>query len=224
MSILAYHWRHACFTACVAGFGVAAPTGTFAQQRSPAEPKNWTAAEDHRQMMEQLGITALRPGPSGNEQDPNHANYDETKANPFPKLPDVLTLANGSKVATAQQWTRRRAEIVEDFEREVFGRVPKTTPTITWSVTATDTGTLGGRHVVARQVTGHVDNSSAPSINVDIVMTLVLPSDAKQRVPVMIMFGGGGLAQALGRPAPAGARGFTFRRPPRAVTRRRRCS
>ena len=25
--------------------------------------KNWTAAEDHRNMMEQLGIKALRPGP-----------------------------------------------------------------------------------------------------------------------------------------------------------------
>src|SRR5678815_966727 len=40
------------------------------------EPKTWTAAQDHAQMMEQLGIRALRPGPSGNEQDANHANYD----------------------------------------------------------------------------------------------------------------------------------------------------
>ena len=102
-------------------------------------------------MMEQLGITALRPGPSGNEQDPNHANYDAAKANPFPKLPDVLTLANGRKVATAQQWTRRRAEIIEDFDREVFGRVPKVVPKVEWKVTATDTGTIRGRPVVARQ-------------------------------------------------------------------------
>src|SRR6185436_592736 len=175
------------------------------------EPKNWTAQEDHRNMMEQLGITRLRPGYSGNEQDPNHANYDESKANPFPNLPDVLTLKNGRKVVTAQQWTRRRAEIVEDFEREVFGRVPKVTPKVEWKVTATDTGTLGGHPVVARQLTGHVDNSLAPSITVDIAMTLVLPGGTKQRVTVMIMFGGGGLAQALGRPAPAGARGgFTF--------------
>ena len=51
-------------------------------------------------MMEQLGIKALRPGPSGNEQAPNHANYDEAPANPFPKLPEVLTLKNGTKVTT----------------------------------------------------------------------------------------------------------------------------
>ena len=42
-------------------------------------------------MLGQLGITSLRPGPSGNEQAPNHANIDEAQANPFPELPDPLT-------------------------------------------------------------------------------------------------------------------------------------
>ena len=96
-----------------------AAASAHAQQPAGApalpEAKNWTAAQDHQQMMEQLGIKALRPGPSGNEQDANHANYDEAKANPFPKLPDVLTLKNGKKVTTREQWTQRRAEIVEDF-------------------------------------------------------------------------------------------------------------
>src|SRR3954447_10092985 len=89
------------------------------------DPKNWTAAQDHQQMMEQLGIRALRPGPSGNEQDANHANYDEANANPFPRLPDVLTFENGKKVTSAREWARRRAEIVELFEREIYGRIPK---------------------------------------------------------------------------------------------------
>src|SRR5580658_6297802 len=39
--------------------------------------KDWTASEDHQNMMDQLGIKALRPGPSGNETAANHANYDE---------------------------------------------------------------------------------------------------------------------------------------------------
>ena len=43
-------------------------------------PTNWTAEQDHQNMMDQLGIKALRPGPSGNEKEPNHANYDEAKA------------------------------------------------------------------------------------------------------------------------------------------------
>ena len=168
-------------------------------------PKDWTAAEDHRQMMEQLGIKALRPGPSGNAQDPNHANYDEALANPFPKLPDVLTLKSGRRVTSARQWRERRAEIVEDFEREVYGRVPRTVPRVTWSVIASDTGTIGGRRVVGKQLSGHVDNSTYPLIDVNIAVTLVLPVDARGAVPVMMMFRPGTLAQALGRPVPPGA-------------------
>src|SRR3954467_7552654 len=98
MSILSCATRRAL---CAAGLAVTAPWPARGQQRPTAEPKNWTAAEDHKQMMEQLGIKALRPGPSGNEQDANHANYDESKANPFPMLPDVLTLKNGQKVTRA---------------------------------------------------------------------------------------------------------------------------
>src|ERR1035438_6788378 len=101
--------------------------GLLAQQAP--DTKNWTAAEDHQNMMDQLGIKALRPGPSGTESAPNHANYDEATANPFPDLPDALTLRNGKKVTTAATWwNQRRPEIVEDFEREVLGRIPRTVP------------------------------------------------------------------------------------------------
>ena len=33
---------------------------------------------------------------------------------------------------------KRRAEIAEDFDREVYGRVPKETPKVKWEVTATN--------------------------------------------------------------------------------------
>jgi lysophospholipase L1-like esterase len=149
----------------------------------------WTAAEDHQHMMERLGITALRPGPSGNEQAANHANYDEAVANPFPILPDALTLRNGSKVTQASAWwTGQRPEIVEDFEREVYGRVPAHVPHVKWTVTDTRNDTLGGLQVVSKQLVGHVDNSAYPPIDVDIQMTLVTPADARGPVPVMIMF------------------------------------
>src|SRR5579872_4398387 len=121
------------------------PVVAFCQQ---CEPKNWTAAEDHQNMMDQLGIKALRPGPSGNESAPNHANYDEATANPYPNLPDVLTLKNGKKVTTpAMWWNQRRPEIVEDFEREVLGRVPKNTPNVTWEVTKTADAKVGDHAV-----------------------------------------------------------------------------
>src|SRR5215207_1806789 len=98
-------------------------------------PLNWTTQEDHQNMMEQLGIKRLRPGPSSKPGAPNSANYDSEKANPFPDLPELLTLKNGEKVDTADKWwNARRPEIVEDFEREVIGRIPKDVPRVAWSV------------------------------------------------------------------------------------------
>jgi hypothetical protein len=153
-------------------------------------PTNWTAADDHRNMMEQLGIKALRPGPSGKDSDPNHANFDEAKDNPFPDLPDALRLKNGKKVTTAKMWwDKRRPEIVEDFDREVVGRVPKNVPKVIWTVTETVKAMSGLRAVVLQRLTGHVDNALFPAINVDIQMTLGTPADATGPVPVMIMFG-----------------------------------
>ena len=195
-----------------------APARLGAQQpASPAAaPGAWTTADDHQQMMRQLGITALRPGPSGNEQAPNHANYDEAQANPFTSLPPVLVLRDGRKVTTPKLWARRRAELIEDFEREVVGRVPAHVPKVTWTVAASDTGTVGGRRVTGRQLVAHVDNAAYPAITVDFPVTLVLPADAKGPVPVMIMFRPGSLPQALGRPAPPGSAPGGFTPPPPA--------
>src|SRR5271157_2441721 len=131
-------WRVAVLGAVAALVFPVAP----GQEASPANvcatPMTWTAEQDHRNMMDQLGIKALRPGPSGNEKAPDHANYDESKANPFPDLPDALTLKSGQRVTSATQWWRqRRPEIVEDFEREVLGRVPPNAPKVAWAVTST---------------------------------------------------------------------------------------
>jgi lysophospholipase L1-like esterase len=175
-------------------------------------PMEWNAAQDHQNMMDQLGIKALRPGPSGDEKAPNHANYDEATANPFPNLPDVLTLKNGRKVTTAAMWwNQRRPEIVEDFEREVLGRIPKNVPKITWTVTKTLSSTVGSHPVLGKLLIGHVDNSAYPLINVDIEITLVVPTDVKGAVPVMMMFGGRGLPGLTPQPqfgrGPLGGRG-----------------
>mgnify|MGYP005811043981 CR=1 FL=1 len=176
----------------------AALTGAAQAQQLP---KQWTTAEDHQHMMAQLGITKLRPGPSGNENAPDAANYDEAKANPFPRLPDVLTLKNGRKVTSARQWWRdRRPEIVEDFEREVVGRVPPHAPKVTWTVTETAFLQVGGRTVTARRLNGHADNSAFPGIDVNLQMVLVTPVDARRAVPVMILFG---RAAMPGEPPPA---------------------
>jgi len=181
------------------GFGlvlllVASPCGLHAQSAPAAsETAPWTAADDHRNMQQQLGIRALRPGRNADASAPNAANYEEALANPYPILPDPLVAKSGAKVATADAWWDvRRPEIVEDFEREVVGRLPAAVPGVAWSVVATREWVIAGKRVIGRQLVGTVDNSAHPSIAVEICMTLVTPADA-ERVPVMIMFGGGAL-------------------------------
>lgn len=141
-------------------------------------------------MMKQLGITALRPGPSGNPADANHANEDESIANPCPLLPDALTTKKGKKITTADQWWKeRRPEIAADFETEMYGKIPAKTPMVTWTAKITDYEFVGRTPVIAKQLIGHVDNSEYPLIDVNINMVLVLPMNVKGPVPVLIMFG-----------------------------------
>jgi len=150
----------------------------------------FTAQDDHAGMMQQLGITELRPGPSGNESAPNHANYDESIANPCPILPEILTTNGGKKVDSPEMWWhQRRPEIVDDMETEVYGRLPQHIPGVNWIVKITDREFVGRTPVIAKQLIGHVDNSEYPLINVDIDMMLVVPINVKGPVPVLMMFG-----------------------------------
>jgi hypothetical protein len=186
------------------------PAATAPQPAGPPPNPNAAAtAADHQDMMDQLGIKKLRPGPSGNESAPNHANYDEALANPYPNLPDPLVLKNGKKVTNAKTWWNdRRPEIVEDFDREVVGRVPKNVPGVKWRVARTEQFEVGGRPVIGKELVGAADNSAYPEIVVEIAMTLVTPANATTPVPVMMMFGGrSGMPPAPGAPPPP-ARGF----------------
>ena len=156
------------------------------------KPVIFTAQQDHDNMMQQLGIKQLRPGPSGNPNAPNHANYDESKANPCPQLPDILTTNAGEKVTTPEMWWKvRRPEIVEGLEENVYGRLPKNIPKVTWEVKTVDHEFLvpGFIPVIAKELIGHVDSSEYPLIHVDIKMMLVLPMNVKGPVPVLMMFG-----------------------------------
>ncbi|WP_188929577.1 glucuronyl esterase domain-containing protein [Puia dinghuensis] len=169
------------------------PASPFRTDRDDGKyplPVTFTAQEDHDNMMQQLGIRVLRPGPSGDEKAPDHANYDEALANPYPDLPDVLTLKDGSPVTTPDQWWKlRRPEIVAAFETEVYGRVPANEPRVTWTVAVERRDSVGGMPVVTKQLVGHVDNSAYPLIDVDIKATLVLPANAKVPSPVLMLFG-----------------------------------
>ncbi len=144
-------------------------------------------------MMELLGIKSLRPGANPNNPNATNAvNLDEAKANPYPNLPDPLVLKNGDRVTSAEMWlNKRRPEIVEDFDREIYGRVLTNVPPVKWEVTSRTRTNNGDVPAVIKQLVGRVDNSSYPPISVDIQLTLTTPANATAPVPVMMEFGFG---------------------------------
>lgn len=169
--------------------------------QSPAPPVvELTTEQDHRRMLHLLGIPSLRPGPSGNPKAPNAANADESKANPYPVLPDPLKFEDGTPVRTPADWRRRRAETMDLFDREVYGRTPAATPAVTWYVTSTAEESVDGIPVTVKALTGRVDNSGYPAITVELQARLTLPRAASRPVPVMLTFGFG--------PRPPGAPAF----------------
>ena len=145
------------------------------------------AENDHQRMMDLLGIKALRPGASHDPNSPNVVNYDESKANVYSTLPDPLLLKNGKRAVSAKVWwTKRRPEIVEDFDNEILGRVPANLPKVTWQVVSTTPESIGNIPVVTKRLNGHVDNSAWPQITVNIDLILTTPANAAGPVPVIM--------------------------------------
>ena len=172
--------------ACAA-VAIGAQSGAPQQLPTSALPPvvHLTSEQDHQRTMDLLHITSLRPGVGGSA-----ANMDESKANPYPNLPNPLILNNGKKVKTAKVWwTKRRPEIVEFFDREIYGRVPANTPKVNWEVISAKKEMNGNVPVITKKLVGHVDNSSYPLITVDIQLTLSTPADATGPVPVIMEFG-----------------------------------
>ncbi|MDP2883598.1 MAG: acetylxylan esterase [Ignavibacteria bacterium] len=146
--------------------------------------------QDYHFMLAQLHIDSLRPGPSGNPKAPNAANVDESQATRYSSLPDPLVFNDGGKVIGADAWwKKRRPEIVELFDREMYGRVPEHVPGVKWRVVSITHDTIEGIPAVVRKLSGHVDNSSFPDITVEIPLTLTLPEQVRVPVPVVMEFG-----------------------------------
>ncbi len=170
------------------------PALLFAQQRTPeqdsliAQTQRKTKA-DHADMLQQLGISALRPGRSGNPTGSNPANYDESKANPFPNLPDILTMNNGQKVSKVKQWEyHRRPELVKLFDEEIYGITPENLPKVKWVLQQTKQEKLGKYDVKVLTYQGQVDNHLSPSIMVNIDLTITIPAKIKKPVPLVMEF------------------------------------
>jgi hypothetical protein len=149
-----------------------------------------TSEQDHQRLLELLHIKELRRGPDGDPKSPNAANFDEAKVPSYPPLPDPLRLNNGEAVKAANDWwTKRRPEIVELFDREIYGRVPRKTPGVKWELVSTTKQHDEEIPALTKELVGHVDNSDYPQISVNIKLSVTTPASARGAVPLIIEFG-----------------------------------
>ena len=181
-----------CFLLMTTAFAL---TGYSQFRLSPADSIrrdsiNRGTQQDYNIMLKLLHIDSTRHGPSGNPSAPNAANTDESKASPYTSFPNPLTLKSGKKVTDAKTWwEKRRPEIIEDFDREIYGRMPKNIPKVNWEIVSTTSDTSNHVPAVTKKLIGHVDNSSYPAIPVNIDLALTIPANAKGPVPVIMELG-----------------------------------
>jgi hypothetical protein len=82
---------------------------------------------------------------TGQGQNHNEANYDESKV-PAYTLPDVLQTTSNTKVTSKTEWEKvRRPQVVKLFEDNIYGQIPKTYSNIRYTVTNQDASAMNGK-------------------------------------------------------------------------------
>ena len=113
---------------------------------------------------------------------PAGTHYDESKV-PQYVLPEVLAAADGQKITDAKGWQQtRRAEVLELFREQMYGRSPGRTDRAEFKVEEIDRAALGGKatrkQVAIRLVQGNKQ--------MDLDLLMYLPNKVKGPVPVFI--------------------------------------
>ena len=166
----------------------AASGGQNSPAKGHAQPPSQTAEKDRARLLGLLGIKAadMRPAPVPDAKASNGANYDEAKANVYPKLPDPLVFKNGQPVKTEADWQKRRREIVEDFDREILGGTPRSGNPVEWHVVSTVHEKYGGVDVVTKRLQGRAGSRMGTAAEVTIDLLLTVPENAAGPVPVLM--------------------------------------
>ena len=109
-------------------------------------------------------------------------NYDESKV-PEYDLPDPLVLLDGTPVTDAETWTEwRRPEILELFEREVYGRVPGAPEGTRFEVTSVDGDALSGRAIRKEVSVSFTDGKDGPVMDA----LIYLPKTGREPSPLFV--------------------------------------
>lgn len=150
--------------------------------------------------------------------------YDESKVVSY-KLPDPLVCLDGTKVHSTKLWLdKRRAEILDLFEQEVYGRSPSNIGRMRFEVVEEAKGALNGK-AIRKQVIIHLgEGDKALALNLLIyapqVSKLAVPAfltinfqgnhtvnnDPAIRIPTTWVRNGNGIKDNKARPVDRGSR------------------
>jgi len=110
-------------------------------------------------------------------------NYYEEKV-PAYHLPDLLTSEQGVRIVSADLWNNvRRPEIIEQFRKNVFGRIPSTPYQEKFKLVSLDTHALDGT-ATQREVEIKID---AEGKSLSFHLILITPNNAGHSVPVFLL-------------------------------------
>lgn len=113
---------------------------------------------------------------------PADALYDEAKV-PAYTLPDPLRHNDGRPVVTALDWTRsRRAEVLELFRDQVYGRSPGRPRGMFFEVREWDPGALGGKATRKQLSVWLAGRRGGPSMD----LLLYVPNQRSKAAPVFV--------------------------------------
>ena len=90
-------------------------------------------------------------------------NYDEAKVAPY-VLEDPLAFADGRKLADVSEWPERRKEILQIFEREMFGQTPPMPETVKAELVE-EGSTLAGLAIRRQYRTWFKEDKSSPFLD-----------------------------------------------------------
>lgn len=125
-------------------------------------------------------MTTLGPRSNAAEE---KFNYDEEKVPTF-ILPEALAMEDGSKVTSADEWrTRRRPELLELFETQVYGRRPSNPAGLKFDVQESKPDALGGL-ATRKKVT--ILFFGKEHSDVKMTLTLFIPNKATKPVPAFL--------------------------------------
>jgi predicted MPP superfamily phosphohydrolase len=110
-------------------------------------------------------------------------NYDEARVGSY-ALPDPLALTGGGRIRNVEEWRARRADILELFRANVYGRVPETPGHGQFETIADDPAAMSGAATLKRIAVTWRNADGTRKSRFD--LTLFLPN-ARRPAPVFLL-------------------------------------